>query len=114
MHELGITQNIIEIALEHSQGMRVKRVVLEIGKLSAIMPESIAFCFDTCGQGTALEGAMLEILEISGLGKCQDCGNELELEYPYGICDQCGSRNIVILQGQELNLKSLETESLCV
>ena len=114
MHELGITQNIIELALEHSRGLKVKRVVLEIGKLTAIMPESIAFCFDTCCQGTNIEGAMLEILEISGLGQCQDCGNELELEYPYGICDRCGSRNIIILQGQELNLKSLETESLCV
>jgi hydrogenase nickel incorporation protein HypA/HybF len=113
MHELGITRNIVSMALEHSHGMKVQRVILEIGQLSAIMPESIAFCFDSCCQGTDLEGATLEIIEIAGLGACRDCGNTLELDYPFGICDRCGSCNITVLQGQELNLKSLEIESIC-
>jgi hydrogenase nickel incorporation protein HypA/HybF len=113
MHELGITQNIVAIALEHSRGMKVRKVVLEIGKLSAIMPEAIAFCFEGCCQGTELEGAELEIIPIEGIGACRDCGGTIELEFPFGICDRCGSRNITVLQGMELNLKSLETESIC-
>ncbi|HAJ64667.1 MAG TPA: hydrogenase maturation nickel metallochaperone HypA, partial [Cyanobacteria bacterium UBA8543] len=66
MHELGITQNIVAIAAEHANGAKVKRVSLEIGKLSAIMPEAVHFCFDICCQGTVLEGAKLEIIEIPG------------------------------------------------
>ena len=46
MHELGITQNIIAIVSENAQNKKVKRVLLEIGKLSAIMPDAIKFCFD--------------------------------------------------------------------
>ncbi|MFM8295172.1 MAG: hydrogenase/urease maturation nickel metallochaperone HypA, partial [Microcystaceae cyanobacterium] len=45
MHELGITQSLIEIALDHAQGQTVTRVILEIGQLTAISPEAIAFCF---------------------------------------------------------------------
>ena len=46
MHELGITRNIVAIVLEEAKGRKVKRVTLEVGKLSAIIPQSIHFCFD--------------------------------------------------------------------
>ncbi|MHC5825016.1 MAG: hydrogenase/urease maturation nickel metallochaperone HypA, partial [Nostoc sp.] len=46
MHELGITKNIVAIVAEHARGAKVQRVLLEIGKLSAIMPNAIRFCFD--------------------------------------------------------------------
>jgi hydrogenase nickel incorporation protein HypA/HybF len=35
MHELGITENIIEIAQKSAQGAKVKRLTLEIGQLTA-------------------------------------------------------------------------------
>lgn len=113
MHELGITQNIVAIALEHCGGQRVKRVTLEIGKLAAILPDSVQFCFDICCRGTLLEGAQLEIIEIPGLARCRQCGAEIPLDLPFGICD-CGSTDLELLQGEELKIKELETESVCV
>lgn len=113
MHELAITENIIEIATQQAQGGRVKRIILEIGQLSAILPESIQFCFDVCSQDTPLAGAILEIVEMAGLGICQNCGQEIPMELPFAICDRCGSRQIKIIQGQELTLKTLELESVC-
>jgi hydrogenase nickel incorporation protein HypA/HybF len=112
MHELGITQNIVAIATDHAQGAQIRRITLEIGQLTAIMADSIRFCFDVCAQGTPLEGATLEIIECPGLGQCRDCGNQLELDQPYGVCD-CGSIQIDIIQGEELTIKELETEALC-
>lgn len=114
MHELGITQNIVAIVTEQAKGASVKRVTLEIGKLSAIMPEAIAFCFDICCQQTVLEGAKLEIIEIPGLAKCRDCGTEVPLEQPFGICPACNSVKLDIVQGQELKIKEMEIEQLCV
>ena len=113
MHELGITQNIVAIASEYADGAKVRRVSLEIGQLSAILPDSIRFCFDVCCQGTLLEGATLEIIETPGLGRCRSCGAEVPLTQPFGRCT-CGSVNLDIVQGQELKLKELETEDLCV
>lgn len=80
MYELGITQNMVAIAAEHAKGAKVQRVTLEISKLSAIMPDSIQFCFDACCKGTVLEGATLEIVEIPGKARCQKCGAEIALE----------------------------------
>jgi hydrogenase nickel incorporation protein HypA/HybF len=113
MHELGITQNIVAIIAAQAKNAKVQRVKLEIGKLSAIMPEAIQFCFDICCEGTVLEGAKLEILEIPGLAKCRQCGTQIHLEQPFGICD-CGSVELDIIAGQELKIKEMEIEELCV
>ncbi|MEH2448765.1 MAG: hydrogenase maturation nickel metallochaperone HypA [Nostoc sp.] len=113
MHELGITQNIVAIVTEHAKGTKVQRVLLEIGKLSAIMPDAIRFCFDICTQGTVLEGATLEVLEIPGLGRCRQCGAEIALNKPFGICN-CGSVQLDLITGEELKIKEIEIEELCV
>ncbi len=110
MHELGITHNIVAIAVEHSRGARVKRVCLEIGKLTAILPDSIRFCFDICCEGTLLAGAKLEIIEIPGLARCRHCQTEIPLEIPYSICPACDRSDLEILQGEELKIKELEIE----
>lgn len=113
MHELGITQNIVAIAVEHAKGAKVQRVSLEIGKLSAVMPDALRFCFDICCQGTVLEGADLEIIEISGLALCRQCGTEIPLEQPFGVCS-CGSAALDLICGEELKIKEMEIVEVCV
>lgn len=113
MHELGITQNIVAIAAEYAGGAKVCNVSIEVGKLTAILPDAIRFCFDVCCQGTSLEGARLDIMETPGIGRCRRCGSEINLEQPFGVCN-CGSHDLEIIQGQELKIKSLETEEVCV
>ncbi|NJL63228.1 MAG: hydrogenase maturation nickel metallochaperone HypA [Methylacidiphilales bacterium] len=112
MHELGITQNIVAIVCEHAQGKKVQRILLEIGKLSAIMPDAVRFCFDICSQGTVLENAILEIQEITGLAKCDRCGNTIILNQPFGQC-QCGNFELHLIAGEELKIKEIEVEELC-
>ncbi|MEA5593258.1 hydrogenase maturation nickel metallochaperone HypA [Rivularia sp. UHCC 0363] len=113
MHELGITQNIVSIVNEYAQGKKVQRVLLEIGKLSAIMPDSVQFCFDICSQDTVLEKAKLEIIETPGLAICRQCGTEIILEKPFGKCN-CGSTQLDLIAGEELKIKEIEVEELCV
>jgi hydrogenase nickel incorporation protein HypA/HybF len=109
MHELGITRNIVAIVGEAAKGRRVRRVTLHIGKLSGVMTGAIAFCFETVAQGTALEGAQLEIREIEGRARCTICGSEFETRTLFTPCP-CGSRQFERLQGEELNIKSMELD----
>ena len=113
MHELGITENIVAIAVEYANGLTVKQVTLEIGQLSAVMPDAIRFCFDVCCRDTLLAGATLEIIEVPGLGRCRHCGTEMSLTQLWGICDRCGSVELEIIQGEELKIKEMEVEELC-
>lgn len=109
MHELSITRNIIAIVSEHAAGQQIMRVRLQVGKLSAIMPEAIRFCFDLCAAGTAAEGAKLEIDEIAGLAECEACNKEIVLTVPAGRCAACGG-TLRITAGEELLIKEIETE----
>ena len=107
MHELGITQEVLAIVAEHAGGRKVVRVVLEIGKLSAVLPDAVRFCFDLCSAGTEAEGAVLEIIETPGLARCHACGARVLLERPFGGCG-CGCADLEWLAGEELRIKELE------
>lgn len=110
MHEMGITKNIVSIVAERAKDMKVKRVRLEVGKLSAVMPDALLFCFDVVAKGTVLEGAELEIIEVVGTAICRDCGTDVELEHVVSKCT-CGSRNLERKSGEELNIKEMELEA---
>ncbi len=109
MHELGITRNIVAIVGGAARGRRVLCVTLEVGKLSGVMSEAIAFCFDAVAQGTALEGARLDIREIDGRCRCRLCGTEFATETLYQPCP-CGSNQLDRLQGEELKIRTMELE----
>lgn len=66
MHELGILQQVVEIVGERSGGARVKRVVLEVGTFTCVLPDALRFCFDLATEGTVMEGAELTIVESPG------------------------------------------------
>jgi hydrogenase nickel incorporation protein HypA/HybF len=107
MHELGITQEVVEIVCQRAGAARVQRIVLHIGKLSAVLPDAVRFCFPTCAEGTAAEGAELEIIEPAGLGCCRSCGAQVPLERPFGQCG-CGSTDLEWLSGDEIRIKAME------
>jgi hydrogenase nickel incorporation protein HypA/HybF len=106
VHELGLTQRIVEIVNDRAGPSRVIRVVIEIGKLSTVMPDAVRFCFDLAARGTRVEGAELVIVEPEGRARCRACGRELEMEEPYGEC-ACGSRDLEWISGMELRVREM-------
>jgi len=113
MHELGITRNLVAIVSERAVGQKVLRVRLEVGRLSGVLVEAIRFCFDICSQGTPLEGATLQIVEVPGRGRCSACGAEPLLAAPLGRCPACREPSLRIVAGTELKIVEMEVES-CV
>ena len=109
MHELAITRNIVAIIGEAAAGRRVRRVMLDVGRLSGVMPDAVAFCFDAVAQGTVLDGARLDIRQIDGRASCDDCGSEFAAESIVVRCT-CGSRRVRLIAGEELDIKAMEIE----
>jgi hydrogenase nickel incorporation protein HypA/HybF len=109
MHELGIARNIVAIVDEAANGRRIRQVVLEIGQLSGVAPDAIRFCFDVVAQGSAADGAVLHINQLQGRARCAACGDEFETPSHLTAC-ACGSRQLVRLQGEEINVRSIVLE----
>jgi hydrogenase nickel incorporation protein HypA/HybF len=112
MHEMGIAMQIVEIAVasipSDLKNVQVKRVNLKVGKLAAVVPESLQFCFQIVIQDTLLRDADLNIEEIPLRVRCTDCNAEWTAHEPVFICRKCNGGSIEMLSGRELDITSIE------
>ncbi|MBO2459971.1 hydrogenase maturation nickel metallochaperone HypA/HybF [Actinomadura violacea] len=107
MHELAVTESVIDAISAQLSDMRVTVVRLEIGKLSGVMPDAVRFCFELAGEGTCVEGARLDITEPDGTGECRACGSVFPARDPLALCP-CGSAEVTVTGGAELTIKAVE------
>jgi hydrogenase nickel incorporation protein HypA/HybF len=111
VHELPITQNILQIALRHAgDARRIIQINLVIGDLSAVISESVQFYWDIISRDTIAEGATLHFERIRARFHCKDCGNEYQLDDRNFECPQCGSGRVDLVAGREFQLESIEVE----
>jgi len=107
MHEMAITQSVVDAVCEHAAGRRVHSVKLEIGALCAVVPDSMLFCFELATEGTVADGARLELDLLPGQARCRTCGRDFELSDPILLCP-CGSADVEVLAGNDLRIMSME------
>lgn len=110
MHEMSITQGIIDICEANAGGRRVLSIDVEIGELSSVVPDAVAFCFEACSQDTLLQGARLNIIRIPGSGHCQECDRDTPLTAIFGACQHCGSYQVTIVSGEEMRVREIEVD----
>ncbi len=71
MHELSLAQSVVDIvedAARREGAARVASIRLEIGELSHVEPESLAFAFEVAAREGSARGARLEICRTPGDG----------------------------------------------
>ena len=110
MHELALTQAIVEAVLQRAEeagGRRVARVVVQIGRLTAVLPAAVHFCFELCAEDTLLAGAALVIEQPPGTARCRSCGAQVAIEDLLSLCS-CGSSDLAWLSGHELQIREME------
>ena len=110
MHEMALTQGIVTLCEQHAAGRPVRIVVVEIGELSGVVPEAVAFCFEACSSGTLLEGSRLQIEQVPGRGRCQECQHEQSVQRLYDPCTACGSYLLQVVSGEELRVREIEVD----
>lgn len=109
MHELSITQSLVEAVLEQTRERPVTCVHVKIGRLSGILPDAMRFCFELITDGTPLAGAELQIDEPYGRARCRSCDTVFDLPDLVLLCP-CGSADIEVTSGRELMATSVEVE----
>ncbi len=113
MHELSITQRILEIALEHGERAGAKKITdlyLVIGQLSSVVDDSVQFYWDLISQDTIAAGAQLHFKRIPTEFTCQDCGRLYEPEDDNFACPECNSQHVRVTAGEEFFLDSMEVD----
>ncbi len=113
MHELSVTESILEIAATHAQANKASKVTqinLVIGRLSSIIDDSVQFYWETISEGSICEGSKLSFARIPAVLRCLDCQREYQIEQELTPCPCCGSHKTQIISGEEFYVDSIEIE----
>ena len=111
MHELAVTESIMEIAMQAAKeraATKVTDIYLRLGQLSSIVDESVQFYWDAISQGTLAEGAQLHFTHVPARLRCKDCGTEFDLTEELTPCPSCQSIALEIIQGEEFQVDAIE------
>lgn len=113
MHELSITQNIVDIVLSKAQEVqasKVTRISLVIGELSGFATDCVGFYFDFLSKGTIAEAAALEFQSVPAQLRCRVCSTTFGLQDDDWICPKCHDLTVEIVSGREMYIESMEVE----
>ncbi|MCD4673297.1 MAG: hydrogenase maturation nickel metallochaperone HypA [Anaerolineaceae bacterium] len=113
MHELSVTESILNIVKKHAAQADAKQVTgihIVIGALSSIVDDSVQFYWDIIAQETICATANLHFKRVPATLNCQDCNHSYTIEDELTPCPKCGSINIKIVSGEEFWLESIEIE----
>jgi len=111
MHEVGIMENTLELALTHAQqqgATQIHHMTLRVGALSGVEPDALRFAFDVVTQGTIAAQATLIIDAIPAICYCHHCQQEFQPTDWIYECPTCNHLTSDVRQGKELELASLE------
>jgi hydrogenase nickel incorporation protein HypA/HybF len=114
MHELSVTESILEIALRHAKEAQARQITnlhLVIGQLSSIVDDSVQFYWDFVAKGTLAEGARLEFRRVPAEMMCLECNHRYHPEQEDFSCPNCGSPHLKILAGEEFFLEAIDIEN---
>jgi len=113
VHELTITQSILDIVTQHAAKAGAKRVTaihLIVGELTGFVDDSIQFYFDMLSPNTLAEGAKLVIQRPATRLRCRSCGMQFEPEEMNWACPDCAAQGGEVLAGREFRVESIEVE----
>ena len=113
MHELAVTQGILDLvlaAVEREGGGRVTAIDLVVGELSSIVDDSVQFYWDLIAEDTPAAGARLRFRRVELRFECRECR---ALFAPAGgrfDCTSCGSARVRVAAGDELQVASFDLD----
>ena len=113
MHELSITQQVLDIAVEKAKengATAIKQIDLVIGALSSVIDDSVQFYFDILSRGTPAAGAKLNFRRVPLKVRCRRCAHEFAAAGEDWTCPQCREMDCQIIAGTEFYLESIEVE----
>jgi hydrogenase nickel incorporation protein HypA/HybF len=109
---MSIAKNLFDIVTgalaERRIDSGVEVIHLRIGKLRAIDPANLEFCFKVISMGSILEKAEIRVEEMPVQVKCSECHLVSEITSPSFLCPGCGSGRVELMAGKELEVTSLE------
>ena len=112
MHEMGIVFHImdsLETVAQENQLDAIRSVTLEIGEVSAVIPEYLTDCWQWARKKKDfLINCEMIVNVLPAYTYCEDCKQIYPTVTHGKICPNCGSASTYLKTGNEINIKEVE------
>lgn len=123
MHEFSMMTQIVNVVLSEAErrgAERVTSVEIEIGELSFLGEEQLAFAFEILSESNILKGAELKMTKKGAEIECKECGylgepertdDEFHTSFTVPIirCPKCQGE-VKIVSGRDCIVKNIKLE----
>ena len=114
MHELPVTEKILDIIVAHAKRNNVQKVVgisLRVGELSDLEDEWIQHYFSYLAKDTVAAEARLNIERVPVIMSCNACSRQFQIdvkEVKDIKCPECSEKKCSLVSGKEYYIKDME------
>lgn len=113
MHELSVTQSILDIALSEGEKHNAKKVTeikIALGAVTGMVPQCIQEYFNLISEDTIAQKAKLTFRKIPVTFRCTECEEEFSCDRIRFRCPHCNSNKVKMLTGREFFVESIDIE----
>lgn len=113
MHELAVTQGILDIAVAEAEKVGNRKVInikIKLGAFTGLVPSCIQEYYNLISEDTVAEGAELIFEKIPAVIHCETCGTDSTLYHFRLRCSKCNGNKVKIVSGKEFYIDSMEVE----
>ena len=113
MHELGLSEAIVDAVVERAGGRRVTELRVRVGTAHGVDGTAIQTALDLAAAGTVLQGADVDLILEPMVVRCGSCRHEADAADPLSgvACRRCGGIDVEMIGGDEVVLERIVVEA---
>jgi hydrogenase nickel incorporation protein HypA/HybF len=115
MHEMGLSQAILDATLRRAAGRQVHAVRVRVGG-HPVEPEVVAHGFQVAAVGTPAEHAAVELVMEPLTAHCLTCGHTTQVHdtLDAAVCRACGGLDVELAGTEDVILESITVDEPAV
>ncbi len=109
MHELSVAESICRSVVRRVAGVRIDEMIIEVGVLSGVNPEALAFCLGEAARLCGIDLVRFSVKPVPAEAVC-DCGRTYQATNVMDPCPGCGGFSRSFTGGDDVVVASLVAE----
>jgi hydrogenase nickel incorporation protein HypA/HybF len=113
MHEFSLASEVIKLAereAEKAVAVSIQEITIEVGDLSGVEADAFETALGLLSRDSVLDKSTITIIKTPGVGKCNSCDYEFEMNQRMATCPKCRAFPSEVNGGSEFRVLSLVIE----
>jgi hydrogenase nickel incorporation protein HypA/HybF len=113
MHEFSLATEVISLAEREAKkavAVAILEITIEVGDLSGVEADAFETALGLLSGDSVLDKSRIRIVRTPGIGRCNACNYEFEMNQRMATCPKCNAFPSVVSGGSEFRVLSMVIE----